>query len=403
MAGPGEEDQLTGPGAPGTPGGAGVDAVRSQALEVARGWSPPDAPPSWALTAAIFALLADDEGLAGIAAGVPTERLPALVFAAAACYLIEEAAPAGLVDYFPVGDRPPLPLDAGFAPAFRAFCLAHRPGLAALCGTRHYQMNEVGRSTQVALALGVLGERLGGRAVALVDLGTGAGLGLHPDRYGYRLSDGRRFGDRTSPLQLCCEVRGPLAPPVPDHLPPIAAREGVDLAPVDLADPGPRRWLRACVPPEQASRARFDQAAAIAVAHPCPLHQGDAVRALPELLHRVPADQVPVVVDTYTAVFLTAEERVGLLGALAREGQGRDLAWISLDPLVPLGTEGRDSVQDLPVPPAVVADSRTHGVLALLGLVWVGGGHQEGTLLAAAHPSGTRITWLDPPTATRGT
>ena len=40
----------------------GADEIRAQALEVAAGWTPPDAPPSWRLTAALFqAIAAHDE------------------------------------------------------------------------------------------------------------------------------------------------------------------------------------------------------------------------------------------------------------------------------------------------------------------------------------------------------
>ena len=37
---------------------SGADEVRAQALEVAGGWSPPGAPSSWRLTAALFSFLA---------------------------------------------------------------------------------------------------------------------------------------------------------------------------------------------------------------------------------------------------------------------------------------------------------------------------------------------------------
>ncbi|MGH7921302.1 MAG: hypothetical protein ACREQM_15370, partial [Candidatus Dormibacteraceae bacterium] len=59
-----------------------IDSIRDQALQVARGWSAPDAPPSWGLTAAIFRCLAKDEQLLDLAAAIPAERLPPLLFVA---------------------------------------------------------------------------------------------------------------------------------------------------------------------------------------------------------------------------------------------------------------------------------------------------------------------------------
>jgi hypothetical protein len=370
-------------------------SVRSQATEIARGWSPPGAPQSWALTAAIFTGLAEDEQLLDLAAGVPEERLPALLFCAAACHLVDGLQPPELVDYFPIGGEPQPRVDGGFRPAFRAFCLEHRAELLELFERRRYQMNEVARSTQVALALGTLLDPSGSGGVAIIDLGTGAGLGLHLDRYGHRLSNGSWLGDRMSPLVLDCETEGPTPPPVPDSLPSIGMRVGIDLEPLDLGDPEDRRWARSCVPPETDSLARFDRASVVARSHPCPMARGDAVDLLPGALDGVPDDLLPVVIDTYTAVFFTDGDRARLRAVLEEQAGARPLAWISLDPLVPLGTAGRDSVQGLAVPRQLVLDYQQRGVFALLGVMTFDRGVCGGRVLARAHPSGTSLTWLD--------
>lgn len=371
-----------------------LHAVRSQATEIARGWSAPGSPSSWALTAGIFDVLAHDDELLAVAGEIPPERMPALLFCAAACSLIDEEEPAGLVDYFPAAGGVRRDLDSAFEPAFRAFCLARRAELLALCGRRRYQMNEVARSTQVAVALGVVVHRDPPTGVALVDLGTGAGLGLHLDRYRHQLGDGRELGDRTSPLVLHCEARGPFRPPASLRLPPIAWRTGIDLDPLDLADPDDRRWARACLPPEHGALQRFDTATRLALAHPCPILKGDAVEILGAVLDDVPGSLLPVVVDTYTAVFFSDRERSRFHEVLGQCGAARDLVWISLDPLVPLGTAGRDSVQNLDVPDDLVVAYQQRGVFALLGVVSFEQGRRSGGLLASAHPSGTSMTWL---------
>ena len=132
----------------------------------------------------------------------------------------------------------------------------------------------------------------------------------------------------------------------------------------------------------------------MALSHPCTVVRGDAVEALPGLLDDLPAHLLPVVVDSYTAVFFSAEERARLRSILGQGGADRRLAWISLDPLVPLGTAGRDSVQGLDVPSPLVVDYQRQGVFALLGLVTFDHGEETGALLARAHPSGTSLTWL---------
>jgi hypothetical protein len=59
-----------------------IARVRDQALEVARGWSGDGAPGTWRLTAALSEAVAHDEHLAALAAGIPPDRLPALLFVA---------------------------------------------------------------------------------------------------------------------------------------------------------------------------------------------------------------------------------------------------------------------------------------------------------------------------------
>lgn len=374
-----------------------VDAVRSQATAIARGWSPPDAPASWALTAAIFGALAQDDEMVGLAAEIPADRMPVLLFCAAACYLVAGEEPPGLADYFPGAGRAARDPDAAFEPSLREFCLARRTELLAVCRRRRYQMNEVARSTQVALALDIVGRRMPGRGIALLDVGAGAGLGLHLDRYCHRVGDVGVLGDPGSPLVLRCEAQGPKRPALPSALPVIERRVGIDLDPLDLADRDDRQWARSCIPPEAESLERFDRAGTIALAHRTPIVRGDALQALPTALDAVPEDLLPVVVDAYTAVFFADDQRARFHQLLGQAGSARDLAWISLDPLVPLGTAGRDSVQGLGVPDDLVAGYRRHGVFALLGLVAFEHGRQEGTVLAHAHPSGTSVNWLAGP------
>ena len=118
------------------------------------------------------------------------------------------------------------------------------------------------------------------------------------------------------------------------------------------------------------------------------------VDALPGLLERFPADLPLVVVDAYLAVFLPAGRRARLAAILAAAGRARPVTWLSLDPLVPLGPGGRDSVQGLPLPGWLVRDYQRSGVFAVLGARTFHRGAEHGELLARAHPSGQWLDWL---------
>lgn len=134
--------------------------------------------------------------------------------------------------------------------------------LRATMLTRATQTNEPARCAALLPALATIDGPL-----ALVEVGTSAGLCLYPDRYGYDY-DGRPVGP-PSPVQLRCTTSGPV--PVPTALPEVVARIGIDLNPLDVTDPDDLAWLRALVwpgPVEAERLQRLDAAAAIAAQEP---------------------------------------------------------------------------------------------------------------------------------------
>ena len=179
---------------------------------------------------------------------------------------------------------------------------------------------------------------------------------------------------------------------MPSRPPEIVARVGIEAAPIDLDDEASRAWLAACLPPTPDGERRLAAAIAVTRAASAPIVRGDGPTALPDVLAELPDDALIVVVDSYTAVFFDDDARAQLAATI--ELDGRDGAWISLDPLIPLGTEARHSVQGLPVDPELVRRNRSGGVFALLSILGTVGGRTIDGVLATAHPSGTRMTWL---------
>jgi hypothetical protein len=373
-----------------------LEEIRAEALEVAAGWSPAGAPESWRLTAALFQAIAAHEELLGRLAALPPERLPALLASAAISYLVRRDKPAPLAAYFPEPGAPQPRFDDGFTGAAQAFVSARLDDIVAECQGRRYQMNEVARCTQIALgiAAAVVSRT---DLVGLADLGTGAGLGLHLDRYRYLVA-GQPTGPRGDAMTLRCDVRGSRPPPRA-VLPPIAGRVGIDRNPLDPQDPAARSWLEACAPPEASGLARLAAAIEVARRYPARLVAGDVVTALPAVLDSFPPGRRVIVTDAYLAVFLAPSQRAELTAVMAHAGRTRPVTWLSLDPLVPLGPSGRDSVQGIPLPADLVSDYQRHGVFAVLGeRTFDGdpdhGGTDRARLLARAHPSGEWIEWL---------
>jgi hypothetical protein len=346
------------------------------------------------LTAETLRAIAVEDVLLDLATDLPAERLPALVLSAAITRLVTELQPEPLARYFPRPGRPQPPHDDGFRPALRAFAMAEGKALRRLCREHRYQMNEVGRCLDMlpALATVVADDP---RPLALVDLGTGAGLALNLDRYHYvyQLPDGERIeaGPDSSPVTLSCQVRAG-RPPVADHF-PIASRVGVDSEPLDLADPETAAWLAACVPQEAGAVTRFAAAAALTRARPSPMVRGDLVDALPAVLAGLPPDELICLVDTYVHVFLPPPELARYVALLDDVGRHRDLEWISVDPLVPLGPHATGTVQGLPVPASWLDDNRNGGVFGVIGRVSVREGRRTGAVLGRAHPGSAWLEW----------
>jgi hypothetical protein len=370
--------------------------VADQAAMVATAWSPPGAPDSWALTAEQFRALHDDEELLGLAATIPPDRLPPLLFQAAATFLILELEPDRLRGWFPRAGESQPPLGSDFAPLYRDFCLSHRARLLELCGRHRYQMNEVGRCADLIPALAAAAAD--DRELVLVDIGTGAGLALHLDRYRYVYRGADRVlhtvGDPQSTVLIETEVRGGRIPPVAPSLPRVGERIGIDIEPLDVSDPAVRAWLGACIPQEIGAVNRFHQAVEVVSANPSRMVRGDACAVLPEVLSNVGGDALVCLIDSYVHVFFGAEELARFGEILERAGEDRDLDWVSVDPLVPMGEAATRSVLGLDVPAALVERNRREGVFGVIGRLSYRGGRCSGALLGIAHPGAAWLEWL---------
>lgn len=375
--------------------------IAQQADMIATAWSPPGAPASWRLTAAQFEVLRDDDELLAIAAMIPPERLPALLFAAAATRLILSLAPEPLRGSFPRVGEPQPPLAPGFAVEYRAFCIEHRERLLELCGHHRYQMNEVARCADFVPAL--TGAAESGREIVLVDIGTGAGLALYFDsyRYVFRAPGERvlRVGADGSPVTLDVELTGALIPRLPDRLPDVVDRIGIDVEPLDLTDPSVHGWLAACVPQEIGAVTRFHEAARVVLAGHARSLRGDACELLPEVLDAIPDGPLVCLVDSYVNVFFSPSQLERFRAIVDSYGRRRDLDWVSTDPLVPMGETATSTVTGLAAPPQLLERNRREGVFGTVSRVSYRRGERTSAILATAHPSALWLQWLDRETA----
>ncbi|GIG06752.1 DUF2332 domain-containing protein [Catellatospora coxensis] len=208
-------------------------------------------------------------------------------------------------------------------PAFRGWLLEHWPAAREQMLARSTQTNEAARCALLLPVLAALPQPL-----ALLEVGASAGLCLYPDRFRYRYGDRDPIGPAGGPL-LACTVDGPT--PVPDRLPHVVWRAGIDLNPLDVTDPADVRWLESLIWPEHHDRReRLTAAAAIAAADPPLLVRGDLNEALPRLAEQAPAAATLVVFHTAVLAYLDAagvDRFTGQLTELTRRRPGT--VWLS--------------------------------------------------------------------------
>lgn len=176
--------------------------------------------------------------------------------------------------------------------------------LSAVMLTRRTQTNEVGRCATLLPALARLPEPL-----ALIEVGTSAGLALLMDRYRYDYG-GQILGNvqGSGPL-LHCRVEGGV--PIPDHVPTIVWRAGLDANPLDVTGDEDVAWLKCLVWPGQKEREeRLIAAVEVARSDPPAVTKGDLLTDLPALVAQAPTDSTIVVFHSAVLAYVDMPKRL---------------------------------------------------------------------------------------------
>ncbi|MGZ9213983.1 MAG: DUF2332 domain-containing protein [Candidatus Binatia bacterium] len=255
--------------------------------------------------------IAENPALQLIAARRMKGQPPANLILGAVHYLLLGGVDDPLKDYYPsIGGTRPVD-DKAFG-LFAAFCRTHEAELVDIISTRATNTNEVGRSALLTPAFDIIA-RTAKAPLALVEIGSSAGLNLNFDRYGYRYTDEHgapKLERRTdASLVLSCVLEGVGVPLLGELPPTVASRIGLELYPIDVSDEDERRWLKALVWPERTDRlAKLEGALKVAAVHPPRIKGGDAVSNLASALAEIPSDQARCVYHTVMSYQLSGEQ-----------------------------------------------------------------------------------------------
>jgi Uncharacterized protein conserved in bacteria (DUF2332)/Acetyltransferase (GNAT) domain len=182
--------------------------------------------------------------------------------------------------------------------------------------SKRTQTNEPARCAVFLPALGSLPEPL-----ALLEVGAAAGLTLLPDVYSYDYGGhGVRGTDPDAPT-LRCRPAGRV--PIPDRVPEVVWRAGIDLNPLDVRDDQDVSWLECLVWPGEADRAERLQAAVAAARRQPPLvHSGDLLDDLPAVAAQAPFGTTLVIYHSATLTYVDEDKRRAFVGAVHDLGAG---------------------------------------------------------------------------------
>ncbi len=345
---------------------------------------------------AICRAIADDDDVLSILDRAPLPQRRPLLLLAAVHFLLLSGTDHPLAAYYDTvatvrGAATDAPAGGDVAAAFADFCRVHRAAVERLVATRTTQTNEVGRCSGLLPGLCVVAAQYEWREpLALLDLGTSAGLNLLFDDYGYtyRAAEGGAVltaGAANSAVALECSVREDLTHLPELRLPVMAGRVGLDLSPVNPFSDEEARWLLACQWPDNLARfgrLRAALANVRAAAHPPRLERGDMLVDLPEVAATIAGDGPLVVFHSWVAAYLSERQQRILVDQVAALGARR--------PVHHLYCESPFETPGLPTPPSPVP---REGPDLATTLVHIGPSPSPPVRLADTHPHGYWIRW----------
>jgi hypothetical protein len=335
----------------------------------------------------------NDHALALLAEAPPEQRKPNLLLAALHERVLAGAAPQLAAYYRSTGgERAP---DAGLAAALAACLDREWPALVDHLRHGATQTNEVARGAALWPALGAVAVATGARDLALLDFGCSAGLNLGIDQFAlrYQTDDGawHERGPARDGARAEVESRwlGATRPP-PQGGWRLASRDGLDPAPVDVADPAGLRWLQACLwPHDLRRRERLSCAAAQLQMLPHTLTQADdCIAAIEPWLDGLPQGVQPVLLTSWVLYYLSDADIAQLRATVDRLALTRGLAWICGE--LPALNAQQHTAPPLPaLPPGETASSATLWTLRHLEA-----DHIAERALGWSHPHGRWVAWL---------
>jgi hypothetical protein len=211
-------------------------------------------------------------------------------------------------------------------PVFRDFVLRHREEVISLLQSRLVQTNEVRRCAYLFPALLFAASLYDSKPLALIEIGTSAGLNLLWDRYRYSYGGSAIYGDSPSPVLVTSSFRGTTPSILTEPLPAISHRIGLDLNIVDTTISDQTKWLRALIWPEHHERRKLlDAALKLRAEIKLDLRVGDGFSLYSEVAEEIPGESLLCVYHTHVANQIAKVAKGAFLRSVEELGKRRDV------------------------------------------------------------------------------
>lgn len=272
--------------------------------------------------------IADDEEVLQVATFVPAgQPVPNMLFGAVQYLLLQGEGPELRV-YYPGLVEHPKEMSSCY-PHFRSFVLKHQADIIGILESKRVQTNEVRRCAYLYPVFCSIYDKVR-KPLALVELGTSAGLQLLCDQYSYSYGGAESYGLAGSKVHITSEIRGSRTPFLLASSPPVVYRMGIDLHVNDVRNPEHLLWLRSLIWPGNHDRVSMLEHAAEVLKQQTGIQfrEGDGTALLPEIVRSIPEEAVICVFHTHVANQIPEASKQKLLHHLNVIGSVRDIVHV---------------------------------------------------------------------------
>lgn len=270
-----------------------------------------------------FRIAEDEEILALASHAREGQPVPNLLFGAVHYLLLKGKNHCLNEFYLSIVKNPENPEESYFY--FKDFCNQYTDEIIHILKNKLVQTNEVRRCAYLFPTFNYIFKH-GKKSLALIEIGTSAGLQLLWDKYSYSYGTNEVFGDANSEVHITAEVEGEKYPFLKREIPPVGPRIGIDLNVLDLTNDEDYLWLNALIwPDHQERRALFGKAAGYVKETSLTLIEGDGVELLPGLSKEIPSDYAICVFHTHVANQMPLEVKEKLFKQVKSIGSDREI------------------------------------------------------------------------------